>query len=197
MTIILVDPGPLAATCFPAMNYNVSADTYRDSPMLTIRAATIADVPLLNTLVHELAEYDRVSHEAVVSEEDLARDGFGSHPKFRAVLAEWDGEVAGYVLFFEFYSTFQGRAGLFLDDIFVRPAFRHRGIGSALLDHVAGLAWNEKYFCLRWEVLDWNKPAIEFYRSIGAVFLDEWKSACLIGDALETAAGKVLQSPSK
>jgi GNAT superfamily N-acetyltransferase len=160
----------------------------RDLPMLSIRPATIHDVPLLNTLVHELAEYDRVSHEAVVSEEDLARDGFGDRPKFRAVIAEWSGEPAGYVLFFEFYSTFQGRAGLFLDDIFVRPAFRKRGIGRALLDHVAKIAWNEKYFCLRWEVLDWNTPAIEFYRRLGAVFLDEWKSVCLIGDALQSAA---------
>jgi GNAT superfamily N-acetyltransferase len=162
--------------------------------MLSLRATTIDDVPLLNTLVHELAEYDRVGHEAVVTEEDLARDGFGSHPKFRAVIAEWDGRVAGYVLFFEFYSTFQGRAGLFLDDIFVRPEFRKKGIGRALLDHVAGIAWNEKYFCMRWEVLDWNTPAIEFYRSLGAVFLDEWKSVCLIGDALQAAAEEASKS---
>jgi len=106
--------------------------------MLTIRAATIADVPLLNTLVHELAEYDRVSHEAVVTEEDLARDGFWSSSEISRGNRGMGREVAGYVLFFEFYSTFQGRAGLFLDDIFVRPAFRHRGIGRALLDHVAG-----------------------------------------------------------
>jgi GNAT superfamily N-acetyltransferase len=168
-----------------------------DVPMLSIRPATINDVSLLNTLVHELAEYDRVSHEAVVTEEDLARDGFGVHPKFRAVVAEWDGDAAGYVLFFEFYSTFQGRAGLFLDDIFVRPAFRKKGIGKALLDHVAQIAWKEKYFCLRWEVLDWNTPAIEFYRSIGAVFLEEWKSACLIGEALEAAAKQASTDPPK
>lgn len=165
--------------------------------MLSIRPTTAADVPLLNILVHELAEYDRVSHEAVVTEEDIARDGFGLHPKFRAVIAEWNGTPAGYALFFEFYSTFQGRAGLFLDDIFVRPEFRKRGIGKALLDHVAGIAWNEKYFCMRWEVLDWNTPAIEFYRSLGAVFLDEWKSACLIGDALQAAAEEAAKGISK
>lgn len=163
--------------------------------MLSIRPATIDDVPLLNILVHELAEYDRVSHEAVVSEEDLARDGFGGNPKFRAVIAEWSGHVAGYALFFEFYSTFQGRAGIFLDDIFVRPEFRKKGIGKSLLDHVAAIAWNEKYFCMRWEVLDWNTPAIEFYRNLGAVFLDEWKSACLIGDALQTAAAQANKNP--
>lgn len=89
---------------------------------------------------------------------------------------------------FEFYSTFQGRTGLFLDDIFVRPKFRKKGIGRALLDHVAQIAWREKYFCVRWEVLNWNTPAIDFYRNLGAVFMDDWKSVCLIGDALETAA---------
>ena len=156
--------------------------------MLSIRPATISDVSVLNTMVHELAEYDRLGHEAVVTEEDLARDGFGAHPKFRAVIAEWDKEPAGYALFFEFYSTFQGRPGLFLDDIFVRPKFRKKGIGKALLDHIAQIAWREKYFCVRWEVLHWNAPAINFYRNMGAVFMDDWKSVCLIGDALETAA---------
>src|SRR5580658_4958492 len=123
--------------------------------MLSIRPATIHDAALLNSLVHELAEYDRLGHEAVVTAEDLARDGFGAQPKFRAVIAEWDGQPAGYAIFFEFYSSFQGRAGLFLDDIFVRPPLRKKGIGKSLLDHVAGIAWNEKYFCVRWEVLDW------------------------------------------
>src|SRR5579884_614903 len=156
--------------------------------MLSIRLATIKDVPLLNTLVHELAEYDRLGHEAVVTEEDLARDGFGASPKFRAVIAEWNSEPAGYALFFDFYSTFQGRSGLFLDDIFVRPQFRKKGIGKALLDEVARIAWREKYFCVRWEVLNWNAPAIDFYRNMGAVFMDDWKSVCLIGDALENAA---------
>jgi GNAT superfamily N-acetyltransferase len=156
--------------------------------MLSIRPATSKDVSLLNRLIHELADFERLGHEAAVSEEDLARDGFGPNPKFRAVIAEWNGEPAGYALFFEFYSTFQGRAGLFLDDIFVRPNLRKQGIGKALLDHVAGIAWRGKYFCMRWEVLDWNTAAIDFYRSLGAVFMDEWKSVCLIGDALQTAA---------
>ena len=156
--------------------------------MLSIRPATIKDVSLLTTLIHELAEYERLGHEAIVTEEDIARDGFGLAPKFRAVIAEWSGQVAGYALFFEFYSTFQGRPGLFLDDIFVRLQFRKRGIGRALLAHVARIAWEGEYFCLRWEVLDWNTPAIDFYRKLGAVFLDEWKPACLIGDALEAVA---------
>jgi len=156
--------------------------------MLSIRPATISDVPLLTTLIRELAEYDRLAHEAAVTEEDIARDGFGAAPKFRAVIAEWNGQVAGYALFFEFYSSFQGRPGLFLDDLFVREEFRKHGIGKALVAHVAGIAWKEGYFCMRWEVLDWNTPAIDFYRNLGAVFLDEWKAACLIGDALQAVA---------
>jgi GNAT superfamily N-acetyltransferase len=156
--------------------------------MLSIRPATVHDAPLLTTLIHELAEFEHLGHEAGVTEQDIARDGFGADPKFRAVLAEWSGEVAGYALFFEFYSSFQGRAGLFLDDIFIRPDFRKHGIGKALLAHLAGIAWKEHCFCMRWEVLDWNTQAIDFYRNLGAVFLDEWKAACLIGDALEAVA---------
>jgi GNAT superfamily N-acetyltransferase len=156
--------------------------------MLAIRPATIKDAALLNTLIHELAEFDRLGHEAGLTEEDIARDGFGPNPKFRAVIAESDGQVSGYAVFFEFYSTFQGRAGLFLDDIFVREKFRKQGIGKALVAHVAGIAWKEGYFSMRWEVLDWNTPAIEFYRKLGAVFLDEWKAALLVGDALQAVA---------
>jgi len=156
--------------------------------MLTIRPATIQDAPLLAQMILELAAYEKLDHEVGLTEESVVRDGFGAHPKFRAAIAEWSGEVVGYAVFFDFYSTFQGRAGLFLDDIYVRPQFRKKGIGTALLAHVAGIAWRENYFCMRWEVLDWNTPAIEFYRKLGASFLDEWKEVCLIGEALEAAA---------
>jgi GNAT superfamily N-acetyltransferase len=156
--------------------------------MLSIRPATIKDASLLATMILELAEYERLAHEAGVTAESIARDGFGPHPKFRAVIAESDGQAVGYAVFFEFYSTFQGRAGLFLDDLFVRPQFRKHGIGQALLAHVARIAWDENYFCMRWEVLDWNTPAIEFYKRLDAVFLNEWKAVMLIGDALQSAA---------
>ena len=156
--------------------------------MLSIRPAAVKDASLLATMILELAEYERLAHEAGVTAESIARDGFGPHPKFRAVIAESDGQAVGYAVFFEFYSTFQGRAGLFLDDIYVRPQLRKHGIGQALLAHVARIAWDEKYFCMRWEVLDWNTPAIEFYSRLGAVFLDEWKAVMLIGDALQSAA---------
>jgi len=156
--------------------------------MLSIRPASVKDAAVLSKMIHELAEFERLAHEASVSEEIIARDGFGPSQKFRAVIAEWDGQAIGYAVFFDFYSSFQGRAGLFLDDLFVRPAFRKRGVGKALLAHVAAIAWNEKYFCMRWEVLDWNTPAIEFYRKLGAEFLDEWKSVVLIGDPLQVVA---------
>lgn len=159
--------------------------------MLNIRPATKDDSYLLKTLIYELAEYDKLAAETIITEEDVLRDGFGAHPKFRALIAEWDGQVAGYALFFEFYSSFQGRPGLFLEDIFVRADFRQHGIGTQLLAAVAKIAWDEDYFCLRWEVLDWNKPAIDFYEKMGAEFLDEWRAVMLIGDPLQAAAKKL------
>ncbi len=156
--------------------------------MLSIRPATKEDADLLAGMIRELAAFEKLEHEVGMTAEDVARDGFGPHPKFRAVIAQWNGEPVGYAVFFEFYSSFQGRAGLFLDDLYVRPASRTHGIGTALIKHVAGIAWREKYFCMRWEVLDWNKPAIQFYNNLGAAFLEEWKPVILIGDALEAAA---------
>jgi len=157
--------------------------------MLSIRPATIQDAPLLNIMIHELAQYDRLGDEAGVTEEAIARDGFGPRARNSAPsLRNGADKRPGMRCFFEFYSTFQGRAGLFLDDLFVRPPFRKQGIGRALLAHVAGIAWKEDYFCIRWEVLDWNSAAIGFYRELGAVFLDEWRAALLIGDALQAVA---------
>ena len=158
--------------------------------MLNVRPATKNDAPLLRDLIHELADFERLAHETIITEEDVVRDGFGLTPKFRALIAESDGQPAGYALFFEFYSSFQGHAGLFLEDIFVRPQYRRHGIGSELLAQVARIAWEEDYFCLRWEVLDWNSTAIEFYSKLGAEFLDEWKAVCLIGDALQAVTSK-------
>jgi GNAT superfamily N-acetyltransferase len=126
----------------------------------------------------------------VVTEADLARDGFGPEPKFRAVIAEWNRQPAGYAFFFGFYSTWEGRPGLFLEDLFVRPQFRGLGIGKALLAHVAHLAREEQCFGLRWQVLNWNQGAIDFYKSIGATFLDDWRSVLLTNEPLDQLAKK-------
>ena len=155
--------------------------------MLSIRAATVNDVALLKDFIYELAEYEREQDQVVITEADLVRDGFGPQPKFRALIAEWDGRAAGYALFFGFYSTWEGRPGLFLEDLFVRQAFRGKGIGRALLAKVAGIARSENCYGVRWEVLDWNQPAIDFYKRLGASFLDQWKSVLLTGEALDIA----------
>ena len=157
--------------------------------MLSIRPATANDATLITTLIRELAEYEHLSHEVGITEEDVLRDGLGSRPRFRAIIAEWEGEVAGYALFFEVYSSFQGRAGLLLEDLFVRSQYRSKGVGKALLALLAEIALREKYSYLRWEVLGWNTPAIEFYKKLGGIFLDEWKVVFLLGDALQAVAG--------
>jgi GNAT superfamily N-acetyltransferase len=156
--------------------------------MLSIRAATVNDVALLKDFIYELAKYEREQDQVVITEADLVRDGFGRQPKFRALLSEWDGQPAGYALFFGFYSTWEGRPGVFLEDLFVRQEFRGKGIGKALLAKVAGIAQSENCYGMRWEVLDWNQPAIEFYKRLGAAFLDQWKSVLLTGEALKRTA---------
>jgi GNAT superfamily N-acetyltransferase len=142
---------------------------------LEIDPATRNDVPALLLLIRGLAAYEKKPHAVVATEQDLLRDAFGPNPKFRAVIAHWKGEPAGYASFFHFYSTYQGRSALFLEDLFVLDQFRGNGIGIALLSAVAKLAIQEGCFGLRWEVLDWNHSAIEFYRKIGANFLNERK----------------------
>jgi GNAT superfamily N-acetyltransferase len=157
--------------------------------MLSIRPAKISDVSLLNTLIHEFAEFERLP--VTVTEGDLLRDGFGEQPRFRVLLAEWQGQPAGYAFFFDYYSTFEGRAGLFLEDIYVRDQFRGKGIGKALLARVAAVAREGHCFGVRWQVLDWNAAAIQFYEKLGATFLDEWKTINLQGEALERVARSV------
>src|SRR5947208_14162068 len=136
--------------------------------MLTIRPATKADVGLILHFVRELADYERESQAVKATEADLERDGFCAAPKFRVVIAEWESEPAGFALFFYNYSTWQGGPGLYLEDLFVRPVFRGQGIGKALLAYLARVAVDEGCGRLVWAVLDWNTPAIEFYKSLGA-----------------------------
>jgi len=157
--------------------------------MLLIRSATVDDVTLLRTLIRELAEFERQLDLCVIEEADLVRDGFGAKPKFRALIAEWDGQPAGYAAFFGYYSTWAG-PGLHLEDIFVRSEFRGKGIGMALMAMVARIASQENCCAMRWEVLDWNERAIELYKSLGAEFRDEWRPVLLTDDALRRLAEK-------
>lgn len=163
--------------------------------MLKIRPATSADVPLVLQLIRELADYERMPNAAVATADNLLRDGWGQEPKFRCVIVEWQDKsdsdaapgwhTAGFALFFYNYSTFQGRPGLYVEDFFVRPAFRRKGIGRALFIHLAQLALSERCGQLQWQVLDWNAPAIEFYKSLGAHFTQEWLTMRLPGKQLE------------
>jgi GNAT superfamily N-acetyltransferase len=158
-----------------------------NSRMLLIRPAAVSDVPLLLRFSREFAEYERQPDAVVIKEETLIRDGFGPQPKFHSLIAEWDGEAIGYALFFGFYSSCKG-SGIFLEDLFVREAFRGRGIGRALLCQVARIARQEGSYGMRWEVLDWNESAIKFYKSLGGEFFDEWKQVLLQAEALNRLA---------
>jgi GNAT superfamily N-acetyltransferase len=157
--------------------------------MLTIRAATIADAALIRRLIWELADFEKQPDEVQTTEADIARDGFGAAPHFRALIAEWNGQPAGYALFFGYYSTWRG-PGLYLEDLFVRSEFRGLGIGKSLLATVARTAEQENRVFLKWSVLDWNQLAIELYKSLGADFLDDWRDAFLAGDKLKKLADK-------
>ncbi len=153
--------------------------------MLNIRQANLNDVSLLHSLIQEMADYERLP--LLITEETLASDGFGAHGKFRVLLAVCDGEPAGYAFFFDSYSTFQGR-GLFLEDLFVRSKFRKNKIGRALLSRVAVIAQQENCFGVMLHVLQWNETAIQFYKKMNATFLDDWKTVCLKGNALQLVA---------
>ena len=160
--------------------------------MLKLRPANIGDVPLILEFIRELAEYEREPQAAVAKAEDLIRDGFtGESPHFKVIIADWDGQPAGFALYFYNYSTWLGRPGLYLEDLFVRPEFRGKKIGLSLLIHLAQIAVRENCYGIRWQVLDWNEPAIKFYQSFGS-FMDEWRTARLMGDDLRKLAEKKL-----
>ena len=155
--------------------------------MIHIRPATSADVPLMLEFIHELAEFEREPHSVKMTEDQLLEDGFGTDPQYECVIAECDGSRAGWALFFPIYSTWRGR-GLHLEGLFVRPQFRGRSIGKALLRRVAAIAAERGCTKLQWEVLDWNQPAIDFYHAIGAFMLNEWRIMRVTGDALAALA---------
>lgn len=155
---------------------------------LSIRQAGPSDVPIVLGFIRDLAEYERLSHEVVATEEDLHEHLFGEHRTAEAVLGYLGDEAVAFALFFHNFSTFLGRPGIYLEDLFVRPSARGLGIGRAMLRYVAQLACERKCGRVEWSVLDWNEPAIGFYRSLGAIPKDEWTIYRLTGDALQRFA---------
>jgi GNAT superfamily N-acetyltransferase len=158
--------------------------------MLSLRPAQPSDAPEIVQLIRELAEYEREPEKAVATEADILRDGFGPVPRFWVVMAEWDGKVAGFAFYFFNYSTWEGRRGLYLEDLFVRPEHRGRGIGKALLVHLAGIAVREGCTRYVWQVLDWNTPAIGFYESLGAHVERQWLTVRVMGDEIARLAAR-------
>jgi GNAT superfamily N-acetyltransferase len=157
--------------------------------MLAIRDARPDDAALILEFIANLAEYERLAHEAVATQDDIRRELFGPSPKVFCQIAEWDGQPAGFALWFYTFSTFVGRHGVWLEDLFVRPAFRGKGVGKGLLVDLARRCVREKLGRFEWAVLDWNEPSIAFYRSQGAIFMDEWRRCRVSGEALIRLGG--------
>ena len=154
----------------------------------TIRPAIREDIPQILRFIRALAAYEREPEAVTATEAELERDGFGPNPFYFCLMAEYDGKAAGFALYFFNYSTWLGRPGLYLEDLFIEPELRGLGIGKALLEQVAAIAVEKGCPRLQWAVLDWNTPAIEFYRAMGAEFLDEWRTVRVTGEALEVLA---------
>jgi GNAT superfamily N-acetyltransferase len=154
------------------------------------RFATPADTALILALVRELADYEKLAHEVVATEESLRDALFGARPAAEALLVEVEGECAGFALFFHNFSTFLGRRGLYLEDLFVRPRYRGQGLGKALMVRLARIALERGCGRFEWWVLDWNAPSIAFYRSLGAVGMDEWTVQRVSGEALQRLAAQ-------
>ncbi len=156
---------------------------------LAIRSARPNDSALVFALVRELADYEKLTASVDATEEQVAAALFAAQPRLFCDIAEWNGEPAGFAVWFLNFSTFRGRHGIYLEDIFVRPAYRRRGIGTALLKKLAQRCLDRDCARFEWAVLDWNTPAIEFYRSIGVELLSEWRICRLSGKALQEFAG--------
>ena len=160
---------------------------------LSIRPATRADLPLIAALIRDLADYERLAHEVRFDESVLGEKLFGARPYAEVVIGEVAGEAQGFALFFHNFSTFEGKPGIYLEDLFVRPQARGSGLGKALLAHLAALAVERDCARLEWSVLDWNEPSIGFYKALGARFMDEWTGMRVDGEALARlgAAGTI------
>ncbi|MEI5998862.1 GNAT family N-acetyltransferase [Paraburkholderia bengalensis] len=154
----------------------------------TIRAATPGDVGRMLALMYELAEFEKLTHLFIATEDDLRDALFGARPSAEAIVAERDGAMIGYALFFHNYSTFLGRRGLYLEDLYVRPTERGTGLGSQMLRYLAALAVERQCGRFEWSVLDWNQRAIDFYEKMGATVLPDWRIVRITGDALDQLA---------
>ena len=157
---------------------------------LQIREAAEADVPVILWFIRQLAEYERLLHEAVMTEETLRESLFGSRRSAEVLLAYDDDKPVGFAVFFHNFSTFLGKPGLYLEDLFVIPEMRGKGFGKALLSRLAKIACDRNCGRFEWAVLDWNTPSIEFYKKLGAVPMDEWTIFRVTGDALKKLAGR-------
>jgi GNAT superfamily N-acetyltransferase len=155
---------------------------------LTIRRARPGEAELVLSMIRELAEYQKLDHQVEATESMIDAALFGDRPQLYCEIAEWAGEPAGFAIWFHNFSTFSGRPGIYLEDLFVRPAQRGKGIGKALLVHLAKECVENGWTRLQWSVLDWNTPAIEFYKSLGAVLHDQWTICRLDGPALTALA---------
>ena len=155
---------------------------------LRIAAATESDVPVILKFIRDLAEYEKLSHMVVATEENIREHVFGANPVAEVLIAYWEQQPVGFALYFRSFSTFLGQAGIYLEDLFVEPSQRGKGIGKALLRRLAKIAVERGYGRLEWSVLDWNTPSIEFYRSLGAVAMDEWTGYRVTGEALARLA---------
>jgi GNAT superfamily N-acetyltransferase len=162
--------------------------SHRPVPLL-IREARPDDVPEMLLFIRELAEYERQPEAAIATADDLLRDGFGQRPLFQCLIAEWESQPAAMALYFPFYSTWRGNAGIHLEDLFVRPQFRRRGIAKALFSRLAAIAL-ERGDRFQWHVLDWNRMAIDFYEQMGASMLEEWRIMRIDGEALKALAAQ-------
>ncbi len=155
---------------------------------VNVRVATLADVSLILEFIKALAEYEKLGHAVVATEADIRRDLFGENPRCFCDIAEADGQPVGFALWFYNYSTFRGRAGIYLEDLFVKPGARGAGAGKALLQRLAQRCMEADLGRLEWSVLNWNTPAIEFYDSLNAAAMEEWTVRRLYGDALKALA---------
>src|SRR5262245_56863226 len=156
--------------------------------MFSIRNACEADVPTILQLIRELAEYERLLHEVVATEERVRESLFGSRRHAEVLLAEVEGKVTGFALFFHNYSTFLGRPGIYLEDLFVCPKYRRQGIGTAFFRRLAQIAVERGCGRFEWSVLNWNEPALKFYHTLGAVPLSDWTIQRVAGEALNQLA---------